>query len=171
MTKINQPFSSLFYLFSPKLLRHSPIATCNSAFSSLILLPSLLPKLCSRKICHGLDAGLWPHPDHFCSSTAFDKDSRFDKREMISKTISSTSTPSLSLSLTPSPLPSPLSLTIKLGKIVHEVGCEDLLLQQVFLVQKQYDWGILEPRIRDDRSKQGFRLFHSVLEEWEMTNK
>lgn len=39
----------------------------------------------------------------------------------------------------------------------------DLFLQDVGLVEKQYDGGALEPGIRDDRFEQRLALLHTVL--------
>ena len=53
--------------------------------------------------------------------------------------------------------------TIKLWKEVDDMRVDDLLLQKVLLVQKEYHRRVLKPRICDDRSEQRLRLFHPVL--------
>lgn len=50
----------------------------------------------------------------------------------------------------------------------------DLLLQQVLLVEKEDDGGVLEPGICDDGPEQSFTLLHTILtraEEDEEKNK
>lgn len=54
-------------------------------------------------------------------------------------------------------------ITIKLWKVIHQVGIQDLLLQQVFLVEEKDDGGVLEPGICDYGPEQSFALLHTIL--------
>lgn len=56
-------------------------------------------------------------------------------------------------------------LTVELGEVVHQVGVQNLVLQQVLLVEEQDDRGVLEPGVGDDGPEQGFALLHAVLRE------
>lgn len=54
-------------------------------------------------------------------------------------------------------------ITIKLWKVINQVGIHDLLLEQVLLVEEEDDRGVLEPGICDDGPEQSFTLLHTIL--------
>ena len=46
-----------------------------------------------------------------------------------------------------------LELTVKLGEVVHQMGVQDLILQQVLFVEEEEDRRVLEPGVGDDGPK------------------
>lgn len=54
-------------------------------------------------------------------------------------------------------------LTVELGEVVHQVGAQDLVLQQVLLVEEEDDRRVLEPGVGDDGPEQRLALLHAVL--------
>lgn len=55
-------------------------------------------------------------------------------------------------------------LTCEFREVRGYVRVHDLLLQDVGLVEEEYDGGALEPGVGDDGFEQGLALLHTVLE-------